>query len=384
MTSSHQLAKLPRDPANWTHEQLLLWLEARLSEAGLAKPVVHDVLVWLGRSRPGDHGSGVGGLALNGKEFMKGEEGAWALVDTALETRTFIAHDMLTSDPTLFNRRNVGQRPPFHTLLLQLSKSLESGYHPRQTSTVEEADEAGDETSVKRLVRGWEERSSSSASEAGSDDDEDDVAIYDGLRSPSACRTRESEKRYRRRSALNNAQVASLLPDSASGSSVVILSDNLAVTPTLDSSSTFDSTTAENSTRQRRERGSYDGLGSSHEGPEGETREERRVMTVKPRKSSGPPSIRETHVRPVATDTQDAEDVVRLRALVITLSDRVRSLEARLDSLEQLADTDEKRQPKAAHTLNIRQLPGFLCLASLGLGILVWGVIARGRRGIRN
>ena len=81
-TSKHSsvelLAKLPKDPAQWTHGELLLWLEASLIEAGLAKPVVRDVLAWLGQSRPVENGIRVGGLALNGREFLKGETGAWA------------------------------------------------------------------------------------------------------------------------------------------------------------------------------------------------------------------------------------------------------------------------------------------------------------------
>jgi hypothetical protein len=278
-----------------------------------------------------------------------------------------------------------------------------------------EADESGDETPVKRLVRGWEERSSSSASEAGSEDDADDGAINgDGLQSPSARRSRESEKRYRRRSSLKNAEVAPSLPHLARSLSTESTSSAAVDTPSLDSATAVfgpapDYTPAPDgspigqppeqaSVSKRRERKSYDGLRGSHEGPEGEDREERRILTIRPRKSSGPPSLGVTSFTAVPFEAPDTGDIVRLRTLVVTLSDRMRVLESRLDSLETLghalaadsdvsvrmpAEADESRRSDAASAMTLRQLPGFLCLASLGVGIIIWGVIARSRRGGR-
>ena len=102
-SSPDQLAKLPRDPAQWTHGQLLQWLEFKLTEASLAKPVVQDVLSWLGQSRPGEHGARVGGLSLDGREFLKGESGAWAFGPpfACLMGLPWAAPARLTSSPAL-------------------------------------------------------------------------------------------------------------------------------------------------------------------------------------------------------------------------------------------------------------------------------------------
>lgn len=77
---------LPADPTSWTHAQLIDWLRSRLTTEGLARPVVEDVLAWLGASRPGSSGARVGGLTLDGKEFMKGNKGGWAYVSPSLPT----------------------------------------------------------------------------------------------------------------------------------------------------------------------------------------------------------------------------------------------------------------------------------------------------------
>lgn len=152
-------------------------------------------------------------------------------------------------------------------------------------------------------------------------------------------------------------------------------------------------------TLTKRQRKSYDGLGSGfgyagHDDDSGDDRQDRRVMTVKPRKSSGPPlSARVFPEPPSAPAAQaNAGDVDRLKALVTALSDRMRTLETRLDSLETLAAAppvrdaeteadDEKRSQ--AHPMGYRHLPGYIALVSLGVVIIAWGVFSRGRRGGR-
>lgn len=79
-TSTSSSSSLPADPTSWTHTQLIDWLRGRLTAEGLARPVVEDVLAWLETSRPGGSGARVGGLTLDGREFMKGNQGGWAYV----------------------------------------------------------------------------------------------------------------------------------------------------------------------------------------------------------------------------------------------------------------------------------------------------------------
>lgn len=144
------------------------------------------------------------------------------------------------------------------------------------------------------------------------------------------------------------------------------------------------------STKPTRDRKSYDGLGShlhARSTSSSDEREDRRVLTVKPRKPAPSTDI-PSFTTPLPLGKQERE-VDQLKDLVAALSNRMRALEGRLDLLEarpaalpQVEPVVKKVQDEEENApMTLSRLPGYVALVGLGLVIVAWGVFTRSRRG---